>query len=67
MTCSFMVEIDMAKKNVLKLKLMDMKLKGKDCRKQNQIRMKSVMETISSFNKEFITKLTSYLALKPAV
>ena len=61
-----MVEIDTAKKNVVKLKLMDMKLKGKDCRKQNQIRMKSVMETVSSFNKEFITILSSYLPLKPA-
>ena len=61
-----MVEIETAKKNVVKLKLMDMKLKGKDCRKQNKIRMKSVMETVSSFNKEFITILTSYLALKPA-
>lgn len=54
MTCLFMVEIDMAKKNVVKLKLMDMKLKGKDCRKQNQIRMKSIMETIISFNKDFL-------------
>lgn len=49
-----MVEIDMAKKNVVKLKLMDVKLKGKDCRKQNQIRMKSIMETIISFNKDFL-------------
>ena len=37
-----MVEIETAKKNVVKLKLMDMKLKGKDCRKQNKIRMKSI-------------------------
>jgi len=49
-----MVEIDTTKKNVVKLKLIDMKLKGKDCRKQNQIGMKSIMETIISFNKEFL-------------